>query len=67
LGERLHPDRRELVMSRAEMLTRIDSAPLTAQPLAIEQVRARELGSQPAPAKPFNCFSVQAVGRFASA
>src|SRR4051812_7504985 len=40
-GERLHPDCGELLTSGAQVLTRIDSPTLTAQPLTIEQVCAR--------------------------
>ena len=45
LGERLHADRYELVVRGAELGPRVDPAMLASQPLAIEQVRAGELGA----------------------
>src|SRR2546423_3471333 len=47
LGERLHPDRREHVVRRVQMLAGVDAATLAAQPLAVEQVRASEFGAKP--------------------
>src|SRR6185369_12983794 len=61
-GERLHPDRGELFVGAAQMLTRIDPASLTPQPLAVEQVCARELGPQQAAAESLDRVPVQAVG-----
>src|SRR5688572_5707860 len=39
LGESLHPDRGELVVSGAKLGARVGPAMLAAQPLAVEQVR----------------------------
>ena len=44
LGERLHADRREQVVGGAELRARVDAAVRAAQPFAVEQVRAGELG-----------------------
>ena len=62
LGERLHPDRRELLVGGAELLARVDPATLAAQPLAVEQVRAGELGPQPGAAQPLDRLAIQALG-----
>ena len=43
LGERLHADRRELVVRRPELRARVHAAILPAQPFAVEQVSAGEL------------------------
>jgi hypothetical protein len=45
VGERLHPDRRELLKRRPQLLACVDAALLAAQPLAVEQVCACERAS----------------------
>ena len=45
LGERLHANRVELVVAGAELGARVDPAILAAQPLAVEQMSACELGT----------------------
>ena len=62
LGERLHADRRELVVRGAQLRTRVDPAILAAQPLAVEQVRAGELGPQPGAAQPLDRLAIQPLG-----
>ena len=54
LGERLHPDRDEHLVRRAELLARVDASALAAQPLSVEQMRAGELGTQPGAAQPLD-------------
>ena len=48
-------------------VARVDAAVLAAQPLAVEQVRAGELGTQPGPAEPLDRLAVQALGGLAVA
>src|SRR3954453_8525859 len=45
LGERVHPDRREMVVGGTELDTRVAAAILAAQPLAVEQLSPSELGT----------------------
>jgi hypothetical protein len=54
LGERVHPDRRELVVRAAELGARVDPATLAAQPLAVEQACARESDADPSPLETLN-------------
>ena len=61
LRERLHPDRGEHLVSRAQLLARVHPAVLAAQPLTVEQVRAGELGPQLSPAEPLDRFAVQTL------
>lgn len=61
IRERLHPDRDEHLVSRAQLLARVDSATLAAQPLAVEQVPTRELGPEAGAGEQFDRVSVQAV------
>ena len=49
-------------MGRAQLLARVDPAILAAQPLAIEQVRAGELRTQPGAAQPLDRLAIQLVG-----
>ena len=51
-----------MLVGRAQLLTRVDPAILAAQPLAVEQVRARELGAQPGAAQPLDRLAIQALG-----
>ena len=67
LGERLHADRRELVVGGAELHAGVDAAILPAQPLAVEQVGAGELGAQSCAAEPLDRLAVQALGGLAVA
>src|SRR4051794_37664963 len=62
LGERLHPDRDEHFVSVAQLLARVDPAVLAAQPLAIEQMSAGELGTKPGPCQSLDRLAVQALG-----
>ena len=61
LGERLHPDRRELVVGRAELCARVDATALAAQPLAVEQVRAGEFGAEPGAPETLDRLAVELV------
>src|SRR5438094_7688353 len=46
----------------AQLLTRIDAPALAAQPLAIEQMRAGEFGTEPGTAQPIDRFAIEVVG-----
>src|SRR5512132_2203701 len=48
-GERLHPDLGEEVLGRPQPLARLAQTALAAQPLAVEQVRAGQLGADSGP------------------
>ena len=54
-------------MRDTELLARVDAAMLTPQPLAVEQMRARELGPQQGAAQPLDRFLIQALGGLARA
>ena len=62
LGERLHPDLDEHFVGRAQLLSRVDPAILTAQPLAVDQMRAGELGTEPGAAQPLDRLVIQSLG-----
>jgi hypothetical protein len=62
LGERLHPDRGQHLVGRAQLLARVDPAILAAQPLAIEKVRAGELRTEPGAPQPLDRLAVKIVG-----
>src|SRR5262249_44484907 len=62
LGERLHPDRCELVDGGAQLLARVDAPALAAQPLTVKQVGAGKLGTQPGTAQPVDRLVVQDLG-----
>src|SRR6187200_3117268 len=62
LGERLHPDRDEHLVGRTQLLARLAPASLTAQRLAIEKVRAGELGTHPRAAQPLDRLAIPLVG-----
>ena len=67
LGERLHADRHEQLVCRAELLARVDPAALAAQPFAVEQVSARELRPQPRAAQPLDRLAIEGRGSLALA
>src|SRR5277367_2314381 len=48
LSEAFHPHRREHVMREMKLSASVDPPPLPAQPLAIQQMRAGECGTDPA-------------------
>src|SRR4029450_5415757 len=56
LGERLHPHRREQLVSGAQLLTRVQPAALAAQPFAVDKMRAGELGADAGTAGPPHPF-----------
>ncbi len=62
LGERLHPNRGQHLVGRAQLLARVDPAILAAQPLAIEKVRAGELWTEPGAPQPLDRLAIQIVG-----
>ena len=62
LGERLHPDRGQHLVGRAQLLARVDPAILAAQPLAVEQMRAGDLRTEPGTPQPLDRLAVQLVG-----
>ena len=49
------------VVRGAQLLARVDAAVLAAQPLAVEQMRAGELGPQPGAAQPLDRFAIEVV------
>ena len=49
-------------MGGAQLLTRIDAPALAAQPLAIEQMRVGEFGTEPGTAQPIDRFAIEVVG-----
>ena len=63
LGERLHADRVEHVVGGAQLLARVDASALAAQPLAVEQVRAGELRTQPGAARADRSLREYSVAR----
>jgi hypothetical protein len=62
LGERLHADRVQHVVGRAQLPARVDAPALAAQPLPVQQVRAGQLRTQPGPAQPVDRLAVELVG-----
>ena len=66
-GERLHADRVEHVVRGAQLRPRVGPAPLAAQPLAVEQVRAGQFGPEAGAAQPVDRFAVAALGVLAVA
>ena len=62
LGERLHPDRSELSCAARSCTRASTPALLAAQPLAIEQMRAGELRTQPGARQSLDRLAVQALG-----
>src|SRR4249920_3579040 len=58
LCERLHPDRDEHVVGRAQLLSRVETSPLAAQPLPVEQMRTGELRTESRTAEPIDRFAV---------
>ena len=66
-GECLHAHRGQHVVSGPQLLTGVCAAVLAAQPLAVEQVRAGELGPQLGAAEPADRLPVQTLGRLALA
>jgi hypothetical protein len=52
---------------RVELFARVDAAVLAAQPLAVEQVSATELRTQPRATQPLNRLFVQKLGGLALA
>ena len=51
-----------MVVRGAQLRARVDAAILAAQPLAVEQVGAGELGTQPGAAQPLDRLAVEALG-----
>ena len=51
LGERLHSDRVEQLVGRAQLLARVHTSVLAAEPLAVEELGAGELRSEPGTAQ----------------
>src|SRR5918994_1079311 len=67
LGKRLHTDRVEHLVGGAQLHARIRTPTLPAQPLAVEQARAGELGTQPRSTQSIDRFGVGLLGRLAFA
>ena len=67
LGERLHPDLGEELLSRPQPIARLTHTALATQPLAEEQVRPGKLGTQSRQAQPIDRFAVEVLGRSAVA
>ena len=49
-------------MRDAQLLSRVESSALTAQPLAVQKARARELRTYSRPVQPLNRFRVEMLG-----
>ena len=62
LGERLHSDRRELIVRGTQLRARVHPATLAAQPLAVDQLRTRELGTKLGATQPNDRFAIGALG-----
>src|SRR4051794_4171919 len=62
LGQRLHADRGQHLVGRAQLVARIDPAVLPAQPLPVEQMSAGELGTKRGPCQPLDGFAMQTLG-----
>jgi hypothetical protein len=62
LAERLDAHRRQHVAGGAQLLARVGAAALAAQPLAVEQVSARELATDAGTAQPADRLAVETVG-----
>src|SRR3954470_9835271 len=67
LGERLRADRVEHLVGGAQLRARIRTPALPAQPLAVEEVRAGELGPQPRTTQSIDRFGVGVFGGLAFA
>jgi len=61
-GERLHADRVEHLVRGAQLRPRVDPPALAAQPLAVEQVRAGQLGPEAGAAQPADRLAIPALG-----
>jgi hypothetical protein len=57
-----HPDRSEHVVGGPQALARVQPPALTAQPLAVQQAGAGQIGAELGAAKPVDRFSVQTLG-----
>ena len=62
LSERLHPDRGQHVVGRAQLLARVGAPTFATQPLAVEQVRASQFRTEPGASQPVDRLAVQAIG-----
>jgi hypothetical protein len=67
LSEGPHAHRVQHVVGYPQLLAGLGAAPLAAQPLAVEQVRAGELGAQAGPAQAVDRLAVPALGGLAVA
>ena len=67
LGERLHPDGHEQLVCSAELLAGILAPTLAAQPLPVEQMRARELGPESRVPEAVDGLAVRTLGGLALA
>src|SRR5262249_61760300 len=61
-GERLHADRVQHVVGRAQLLARVDAPTLAAQPLPVQQVRAGQLRAQLGAAQPADRLALGVLG-----
>src|SRR4051812_18030086 len=66
-GECLDAHRRQHVVGGAQLFARLDAPAFAPQPLAVEQMGAREVGPDPGAAEPFERLAIQAVCRLALA
>ena len=64
LARRTPPSRSpmNMVVGRAQLLARVDPPTLAAQPLAVKQVRPRELGTKPGAAQSIDRLAIGALG-----
>ena len=61
-GERLASHRGEHLVRGAQLLAGVEAAALAAQPLAVEEMRAGQLGAHAGAAEPVDRLAVQALG-----
>src|SRR5262249_55099446 len=67
LGERLGPGMAEHLVCGSKFVAGVDAPVLAAQPLAVDQVCAREMDGDPRAPESFYCLAVQELGSLAVA
>jgi hypothetical protein len=65
LGERLGAESQEQLVGSAQLRACVESAAFAAQPLAVQEMGAREVNAKPDAGQPVDRLSVEAVGGLA--
>src|SRR4051812_22702413 len=65
LAKRIHPKAGEHLVSDPQLVTGVEAPMPASEPLAVEQMRARELRPKPRAAKSLDRLAVQRLGRVA--